>query len=110
AVRARHREVVIMAAHFQDGVIASYLLPSGMPPVVPSVSAGQGLNGVGVYFVDGTNGNDGHDGNTPQKAFKTLARAYTACYGGRNEIIYVLGSGTSVNFSSAIASAGAGLV
>jgi len=98
-----------MATHYQDGIIAGYVLPSGLPPAVPAVSGQQG-NGIGVYFVDGAHGNDGYSGKTPQQAFKTLDKAYNACYGGLNEIVYVLGSGTSVNFSSAIASGGAGLV
>jgi hypothetical protein len=97
-------------AHYSEVQFAPAFLPGGTIPAVPSVSNGQGLNGVGVYFVDGANGNDGYDGSTPQTAYKTLDAAYNACFGGRNEIIYVLASGTSVNFSSAIASGGAGLV
>lgn len=97
-------------AHYSDVQFAPAFLPGGTLPAVPSVSNGQGLNGVGVYFVDGANGNDGYDGSTPQTAYKTLDKAYNACLGGRNEIIYALGSGTSINFSSAIASGGTGLV
>lgn len=95
---------------FSNGVFAPYFVPGASVPVVPSISNGQGLNGVGVYFLDGANGNDGYDGSTPVTAFKTLDKAYSACLGGHNEIIYVLGSATSVNFSSKIASGGSGLV
>src|SRR5476651_95761 len=97
-------------AHFPEGVFTPFVVPNSSAPVAPSIGPGQGVNGVGVYFVDGANGNDGYDGSTPVTAFKTLDTAYNACLGGHNEIIYVLGSGTSVNLSSAIASGGVGLV
>lgn len=67
-------------------------------------------NSAGTYFLDGTNGNDGYAGTDPLHPFKTLDRAYNACLGGCNEIIYVLGNTNGINFSSAIASAGSGLV
>ena len=79
------------------------------PGLVPSVLNGQGANN-GVYFVDGTNGSDANGGGTPQTAYKTLDRAYNATFGGKNEIIFVLGGASSVNFSSSIASGGSGLV
>ena len=80
------------------------------PGLVPSTTSGQGQTPGGCYFVNGDIGNDGYGGTSPQQPFKTLDRAYNACYGGRNEVIYVLGGAASVNFSSAIASGGAGLV
>lgn len=98
-----------MATHYKDVVFAPGFLPGGTVPVVPSNAPQQG-NGVGVYFLDGTNGSDGYDGKTPQTAFKTLDKAYNACYGGLNEVIYVLGNTNAVSYSSAIASGGSGLV
>jgi hypothetical protein len=93
---------------FPGGILTPLLVgPAGMS-VVPA-------NG-NVFFVDGTNGSDSYDGRAPGVAggasgpFKTLDVAYNACTGGLNEIVYVLGSSSSVNLSSAIASGGAGLV
>ena len=80
------------------------------PGLVPSTTSGQGQTPGGCYFVNGDIGNDGYGGTSPQQPFKTLDRAYNACYGGRNEVVYVLGGAASINFSSAIASGGAGLV
>lgn len=80
----------------------------GVLPNIPATSSAFGT--AGVYFVDGTNGNDGNTGTQPSNAFKTLDRAYNSCVGGCNEIVYVLAQDTAVNYSSAIASGGAGLV
>lgn len=89
-------------ARFNEGVFAPFFAGGSSAPVVPSNGA--------VFYVDGANGSDNYGGTTPQFAFKTLDTAFNACAGGLNEIIYVLGGGTAVNYSSAIASGGSGLV
>ena len=52
------------------------------PGLVPSTTSGQGQTPGGCYFVNGDIGNDGYGGTSPQQPFKTLDRAYNACYGG----------------------------
>lgn len=39
------------------------------------------------YFVDGDDGSDGHNGKTPDRAFKTIQKAVTASIGG--DVIYI---------------------
>ena len=93
--------------NFPNGV-ASFggpVLPfGGIVPTIPPVQ------GAPCYFVDGTHGNDGNLGTSPTSAFKTLDYAYGKTTSGYNQIVYVIGGASSVNFSSAIASGGAGLV
>ena len=84
--------------HFPYGV-SSWGAPQLPSIVVPSVLNQQGKNG-GVYFVDGTNGSDANGGGSPQAAYKTLDFAFSQCFGGKNEIIFVLGGASSVNFST----------
>ena len=96
--------------------------PSGQPPfipvnlpVVPNIligKAGAGLPSgyAGVQFVSGDFGSDAFDGLTVNTPLKNLDTAYNRCIGGANEIVCVLGGTASVNFSSKIASGGAGLV
>lgn len=100
--------------HFPYGVssFGAPVLPG--PGVIPTGgfprSTGQlgGYNG--VLFVDGTNGSDANDGLTPKNAIKSLDVAYNLTTGGLNEIIYILGGTSAVTYSTAIASAGSGLV
>lgn len=95
-----------MGTNFPSGV-SSYGVPLlAGPGLVPSVPPGLSN---GVYFVDGTNGADSNDGFTPLTALKSLDVAFGKCYGGYNEIIYALGSASSINFSSAITSGSTGL-
>lgn len=96
--------------------------PSGQPPfipvnvpVVPNIligKAGAGLPSgyAGVQFVSGDFGSDAFDGLTVNTPLKTLDTAYNRCIGGANEIVCALGGASSINFSSKIASGGAGLV
>ena len=73
------------------------------PGVTPSgtfpSAAGQLSGYSGIQFVSGT-GSDGNSGLDPAHPLKTLDTAFYRCGGNQNEIIYVLGSGTSINFSS----------
>jgi hypothetical protein len=97
--------------NFPNGVTSFGMPMVPGPGIVPNIPATSSKSGTtGIYFVDGTNGNDGFEGTSPTRAFKTLDRAYNSCLGGANEVIYILGGDTSVNFSSSIASGGAGLV
>ena len=95
---------------------------SGQPPFIPvslpfcpniligKQGSGQPSGYAGVQFVSGDNGSDAFDGLTVNTPLKNLDTAYNRCSGGYNEVICVLGGTSSVNFSSAIASGGAGLV
>lgn len=79
--------------------------PVVVPNIIPSKTSSPG-----VFFVNGDYGSDGNSGLTPNAPLKNLDTAYNLCYGGMNEIIYVLGGTAAVSFSTKIASAGAGLV
>jgi hypothetical protein len=54
-----------------------------------------------VFWLDPTNGNDGNDGQSPDKAFKSLASAYAAMTSGANDVLYLIGNGGSAYLSSA---------
>lgn len=74
------------------------------PGVAPSgtfpSSLGQTAGYSGVQFVSGSLGSDSYSGLDPQHPLKTLDTAFYRTTGGQNEIIYLLGSGTSINFST----------
>lgn len=60
-----------------------------------------GLAGGDVYFLDPTNGNDSHDGKTPETAFATLPIAYAALTANQHDIlVYIAGTG-SISLSAA---------
>jgi hypothetical protein len=93
--------------NFPNGITSFGGVVLPYPNVAPSIPPALGAP---AYFVDGANGNDGYDGLSVTSAFKTLDYAYSKTTSGYNQVIYVLGGPTSVNFSSKIASGGAGLV
>lgn len=63
---------------------------------VPVASEGLGMFG-DHYFVDYRNGNDDeYDGSRPDRAFKTLGAAYTACTSNQNDCIWIDGDSTVV--------------
>jgi len=47
------------------------------------------------YFVDPVYGSDGNKGTSPKRAFKTLYRAQIACVAGNNDVVYLIGNGSS---------------
>lgn len=63
--------------NFPNGV-SSFGIPvtGSIPMVLGSVGVGK------IYFVDATNGSDGNDGLSPEKAMATLAVAYAASVSG----------------------------
>ena len=96
--------------HFPYGV-SSFGAPIMPGYVVPNLPAGKRPAGAaagynGVQFVDGTNGSDANDGLTPNTALLHLDTAYNNTLGGFNEIIYVMGSSTAVNFTSSVTTSG----
>lgn len=46
-----------------------------------------------TYFVKPRTGGDGASGRTPATAFKTLARALSACVAGQNDVVYLFSEG-----------------
>jgi len=102
-------------SHFPYGlsVYGVPVLPG--PGVIPNLKPNENPTKIaagyaGVQFVCGDTGSDANTGFTPESPLKNLDTAYNRTLGGRNEIIFVVGGASSVNFSSAIASAGVGLV
>jgi hypothetical protein len=47
------------------------------------------------YFVDPANGSDGFDGLSPQSAFKTLYRGHASATAGKNDVVVLIGDGST---------------
>lgn len=61
-----------------------------------------------AWFVDPVNGAEGNDGKSPSTAFATLYRAQIAAVAGRNDVVYLIGDGSSTGtarLSTALAAA-----
>lgn len=58
-----------------------------------------GLGGIPLtgnwYFLDPANGSNGNDGLSPQTAFSTLAFAYSKTRDGKNDVIVLIGDGST---------------
>src|ERR1035437_2099396 len=72
---------------FSDGVFQY-----GGMPVTPGVPVP--FNG-NAYFVDPVNGSDGNRGSSPKRAFSSLYRAHKACLSGNNDVVYLIGNGST---------------
>jgi len=72
--------------------------PNGVSSFGIPVIGGGGLPATkgNVYFVDYGSGNDGNRGKSPDRAFKTLAYAYTKVTSNNFDIICLIGSDTHV--------------
>jgi len=47
------------------------------------------------YYVDPASGADGNDGKSPQTAFSTLSAAHSAATAGNNDVIFLVGDGST---------------
>ena len=47
------------------------------------------------FFVDPANGSDGYSGKSPDRAFATLYKAHDACTAGANDVVYLIGDGST---------------
>lgn len=72
---------------FADGVFQYGGMPTG--PGLPVPFTGN------AWFVDPVNGSDGNSGKTVNRAFKTLYKAHAAAADGNNDVVYLIGDGTS---------------
>lgn len=58
-----------------------------------------GLNGIPLtgiwYFLDPANGSDGNDGLSPESPLSTLAYAYSKLRDGKNDVIVLIGDGST---------------
>ena len=62
-----------------------------------ALDAGMALAGVGrVFWLDGANGSDVNDGQSPHRAVKTLTRALALMTADQNDILFWIGGDTSV--------------
>lgn len=62
-------------------------------PVLPGIG---GLPFTGnAWFVNPANGNDGNNGQSPNKAFATLYQAVAQAKDGNNDVIYLIGDGAT---------------
>lgn len=55
-----------------------------------------------MFFVDYVNGNDNNDGQSFSAAFKTIEYALTKCTTLKNDVVYLIGNGTSQTAAAAI--------
>lgn len=68
--------------------------PNGLSSFGIPVLGGTSVPFTGKYFfVNPLNGSDGNTGLSPQKAFKTIYKAYAACTSGNNDVIFLIGNG-----------------
>lgn len=77
--------------------------PNGVTSFGIPILGAQALSMPGTsYFVDSVNGSDGNTGKEMGKAFSTIAKAYSACTSGNNDVIYVIGNGTQYAIASTL--------
>lgn len=70
--------------------------PSGLSSFGIPVLGGASLPFTGKYFfVDPANGSDGNKGDSPGKALGTLYEALSLCTSGNNDVIFLIGSGST---------------
>ena len=70
--------------------------PNGITSFGVPVLGGGSIPFTGKYFfVDPVSGNDGHTGTSPSKAFATLYKAHAECTAGNNDVVYLIGDGSS---------------
>jgi len=63
---------------------------------VPVASGGLPFPATGkAFFVDPANGSDGNTGKKPSNAFQTLYAAHDACTAGNNDVVYLMGGGST---------------
>jgi hypothetical protein len=60
----------------------------------PALSGGIPFTGT-YYFVNPASGSDGNSGLSPEQALSTLDAAFSKCVSGRNDVIFLIGDGTS---------------
>lgn len=61
----------------------------GLPPFLRSGSK--------AFFVDPVNGLDGNKGTTPDRPFASLYKAHKMCTSGNNDVVFLIGDGTTTN-------------
>ncbi len=58
-----------------------------------------GINGIPLtgtwYFVNPAAGSDGNEGTSPESPFQTIYRAYAAATAGNNDVIVLIGNGST---------------
>lgn len=63
---------------------------------VPMIGGIGGIPLTGIwYFLDPANGSDGNDGLSPETAFATLVFAYSKTRDGKNDVIVLIGDGST---------------
>lgn len=72
--------------------VSDGLFQYGGMPVTPGVPFP--MTGT-TYFVDPANGSDGNNGKKINRAFATLYKAHAACTAGKNDVVYLIGDGST---------------
>lgn len=62
-------------------------------PVIGGIG-GMPLTGT-WYFVNYATGSDGYEGTSPEQPLKTLLAAYNKCVAGKNDVVYIIGDGST---------------
>ena len=55
-----------------------------------------------TYFLDPTNGSDGYDGKSPDRAFATLPTAYAALTANQHDVLYYISGTSSISLSATL--------
>jgi hypothetical protein len=70
--------------------------PNGVSSFGIPVLGGSSIPFTGKYFfVDPVNGSDGDQGTSVGRAFQSLYKAYAMCTAGNNDVVYLIGNGSS---------------
>lgn len=81
--------------------------PNGITSFGIPVMGSLGIPFTGKYFfVDPANGSDGNTGLSPSKALSTLYKAHSLCTAGKNDVVFLIGDGSTTataRLSTAIA-------
>lgn len=69
--------------------------PNGLTSFgIPLPQTSQMFTGT-YWFVDPANGSDANTGKSPQKAFQTLYKAHDMAVAGRNDVVFLIGNGST---------------
>jgi hypothetical protein len=68
--------------------------PSTLAAINQSIRESVTISG-NSYYLDPANGQDTNTGTSPDQAVQSLAQAYALCTAGHNDVVYLLGNGTT---------------
>jgi hypothetical protein len=85
--------------------MSTYILRKGVSTLSDLANGGVAAFPFGTgrqFYLDPTNGADGNDGTSPDKAFKTFTTAYAALTSGQNDTLFYIPGATGITLSAAL--------